>query len=54
MDKHSISDFENQVQMTEIMYGRGSNEALKHMKELEPSKISARMAPNKNQNSYPI
>jgi hypothetical protein len=54
MNKNSISDFENQVQVTEILYGRGSNEGLKHMKELEPSKMSARMPPNKIQNGYPI
>jgi uncharacterized protein with PhoU and TrkA domain len=53
MDKHSMNDFENQVQQTEVLYGRGSNEALKHMKELEPSKISAKMAPN-NKNSHSI
>lgn len=45
MDKNSTSEFDNQVQLTEVMYGRGSNEALKHIKELEPSKMSARMAP---------
>jgi hypothetical protein len=54
MDKNSMNDFENVVQVTEVLYGRGSNEALKHMKELEPSKISARVAPNKSKNSYPI
>ena len=43
--KKSQSEFENMVQQTEVLYGN-ENDGFRHMKELEPSKLSGRITSN--------
>ena len=43
----SQSDFENMVQQTEVLYGGGDE--FRQMKELEPSKLSGRIASNQSE-----
>ena len=44
----SQTEFENMVQQTEVLYGN-DNDAFRQMKELEPSKLSGRLASNQSE-----